>query len=49
MRLYLREIGRIPLLTAARRGRLAHAIEVGVLAEERLVAGERADRTTAAT
>jgi RNA polymerase primary sigma factor len=36
VRLYLREIGRIPLLTAADEVRLAHAVEVGVLAEERL-------------
>jgi RNA polymerase primary sigma factor len=36
VRLYLREIGRIPLLTAADEVRIAHAIEVGVLAEERL-------------
>ena len=36
VRLYLREIGRIPLLSAADEVRLAHAIEVGVLAEERL-------------
>ena len=36
VRLYLREIGKIPLLTAADEVRLAHAIEVGVLAEERL-------------
>ena len=40
VRLYLREIGKIPLLTAADEVRLAHAIEVGVLAEERLEAGE---------
>jgi RNA polymerase primary sigma factor len=36
VRLYLREIGRIPLLSAADEVRLAHAVEVGVLAEERL-------------
>ncbi|MGH3473087.1 MAG: sigma-70 factor domain-containing protein, partial [Nocardioidaceae bacterium] len=35
VRLYLREIGRIPLLTAADEVRLAHAIEVGLLAEDR--------------
>ena len=40
VRLYLREIGRIPLLSAADEVRLARAIEVGVLAEERLDAGE---------
>jgi RNA polymerase primary sigma factor len=33
VRLYLREIGRIPLLTAADEVTLSHAIEVGVLAE----------------
>jgi RNA polymerase primary sigma factor len=38
VRLYLREIGKIPLLTAADEVRLAHAIEVGVLAEERMEA-----------
>jgi RNA polymerase primary sigma factor len=36
VRLYLRQIGRIPLLTAADEVRLALAIEIGVLAEERL-------------
>ena len=36
VRLYLREIGRIPLLSAVDEVRLAQAIEVGVLAEERL-------------
>ncbi|WP_239000840.1 sigma-70 family RNA polymerase sigma factor [Jiangella asiatica] len=35
---YLREIGRIPLLTATEEVRLARAIEAGVLAEERLTA-----------
>ncbi|WP_245597202.1 sigma-70 family RNA polymerase sigma factor [Jiangella gansuensis] len=33
---YLREIGRIPLLSATEEVRLARAIEAGVLAEERL-------------
>ncbi len=36
VRLYLREIGRIPLLTAADEVRLSHAVEVGVLAEEQI-------------
>ncbi len=36
VRLYLREIGRIPLLSACDEVRLAHAIEVGLLAAERL-------------
>jgi RNA polymerase primary sigma factor len=45
VRLYLRDIGRIPLLSAADEVRLAHAVEVGVLAEERLLmtAGLTAD------
>ncbi len=37
VRMYLREIGRIPLLSAADEVRLAHAIEVGVLAEGRIL------------
>jgi len=36
VRLYLREIGRIPLLSAVDEVRLAQDIEVGVLAAERL-------------
>jgi RNA polymerase primary sigma factor len=40
VRLYLRQIGRIPLLSAADEVRLARDIEVGVLAEERLLEGE---------
>jgi RNA polymerase primary sigma factor len=43
VRLYLREIGKIPLLTAADEVRLAHAIEVGVLAEEKLEADNELD------
>jgi RNA polymerase primary sigma factor len=39
VRLYLREIGRIPLLSAVDEVRLAQDIEVGVLAEERLTTG----------
>jgi RNA polymerase primary sigma factor len=37
VRLYLAEIGRIALLTAADEVRLAHEVEVGVLAEEALL------------
>jgi RNA polymerase primary sigma factor len=36
VRLYLREIGRIPLLSAVDEVRLAQDIEVGILADERL-------------
>jgi RNA polymerase primary sigma factor len=36
IRLYLREIGRVPLLTAAEEVTLARAIEAGILARERL-------------
>jgi RNA polymerase primary sigma factor len=36
VRLYLREIGRIPLLSAVDEVRLAQDIEVGILAEDRL-------------
>jgi RNA polymerase primary sigma factor len=43
VRLYLREIGRIPLLSAADEVRLARAIEAGVLAEERLVSDDASD------
>jgi RNA polymerase primary sigma factor len=38
VRLYLREIGKIPLLSAVDEVRLAQDIEAGVLAEERLTA-----------
>ncbi len=41
MRLYLREIGRIPLLSAAEEVELARAVEAGLFAEE-VLAGERA-------
>jgi RNA polymerase primary sigma factor len=41
MRVYLREIGRIPLLTAAEEVEVARAIEVGVLAEDALMRGTR--------
>ncbi len=43
VRLYLREIGKIPLLTAADEVRLSHAVEVGVLAEERLETADELD------
>ncbi|MGH8868985.1 MAG: RNA polymerase sigma factor RpoD [Actinomycetes bacterium] len=36
MRLYLREIGRVPLLTAAQEVDLAQRVEAGVFAEEKL-------------
>ncbi len=39
-RRYLREIGRIPLLSGADEVRLARAIEAGLLAGERLAAGD---------
>jgi RNA polymerase primary sigma factor len=47
VRLYLREIGRIPLLSAVDEVRLAQDIEVGILADERLTtaaAGEFEER-----
>jgi RNA polymerase primary sigma factor len=43
VRLYLREIGRIPLLSAVDEVRLAQDIEVGILAEERLMAAPPED------
>ncbi len=44
IRLYLRQIGRVPLLTAAEEVTLARAVEAGVLARERLDAfGSRGD------
>jgi RNA polymerase primary sigma factor len=49
VRIYLREIGRVPLLTAAEEVELAKAIEAGLFAEEKLHRGlainvaERAD------
>jgi RNA polymerase primary sigma factor len=39
VRIYLREIGRVPLLTAAEEVDLAKAIEVGLFAEEKLHGG----------
>jgi RNA polymerase primary sigma factor len=48
VRLYLREIGRIPLLSAADEVTLARDIEVGVLAEERLRQPARIDSGLAA-
>ena len=43
VRLYLREIGRIPLLSAVDEVRLAQDIEVGVLAAERLTTAPSGD------
>jgi RNA polymerase primary sigma factor len=43
VRLYLREIGRIPLLSAVDEVRLAQDIEAGILAEDRLCASRPAD------
>ncbi len=43
VRRYLNEIGKVPLLSAADEVRLAREIEVGVLAEERLVHGGPGD------
>jgi RNA polymerase primary sigma factor len=43
VRLYLREIGRIPLLSAVDEVRLAQDIEVGILADERLATVPPAD------
>ncbi|WP_371615765.1 RNA polymerase sigma factor [Streptomyces sp. NBC_00454] len=42
-RQYLREIGRIPLLTAADEVDLARRVEAGLFAEEKLGSGERLD------
>jgi RNA polymerase primary sigma factor len=39
VRIYLREIGRVPLLTAHEEVELAKAIEAGLFAEEKLAAG----------
>ena len=39
MRIYLREIGRVPLLTAEDEVELAKAIEAGLFAEEKLGGG----------
>ncbi|WP_123977151.1 MULTISPECIES: RNA polymerase sigma factor [Streptomyces] len=42
-RQYLREIGRIPLLTAAEEVELARRVEAGLFAEEKLIAGPDLD------
>ncbi|MGW2837727.1 RNA polymerase sigma factor [Streptomyces sp. NPDC001493] len=43
LRQYLREIGRVPLLTAAEEVELARRVEAGLFAEERLATGPRPD------
>jgi RNA polymerase primary sigma factor len=43
VRIYLREIGRVPLLTACDEVELAKAIEAGLFAEEMMQVGLRAD------
>src|SRR5215469_15373432 len=43
VRIYLREIGRVPLLTAHDEVELAKAIEAGLFAEEMMQTGVRAD------
>jgi RNA polymerase primary sigma factor len=43
VRIYLREIGRVPLLTAHEEVELAKAIEAGLFAEEMIQTGVRAD------
>ena len=40
MRIYLREIGRVPLLTAEDEVELAKAIEAGLFADEKLTGGQ---------
>ncbi len=44
VRLYLREIGRVPLLTAAEEVELARQVEAGVFAAERLMTQTTSDR-----
>ncbi|WSI74885.1 RNA polymerase sigma factor [Streptomyces sp. NBC_01335] len=43
LRQYLREIGRVPLLTAAEEVELARRVEAGLFAEDRLATGPRPD------
>jgi RNA polymerase primary sigma factor len=49
VRIYLREIGRVPLLTAHDEVELAKAIEAGLFAEEKLQGGLQADCAGART
>jgi len=46
VRLYLREIGQVPLLTADQEKRLAQAIERGQIAERKLATGEASEAQT---
>jgi RNA polymerase primary sigma factor len=46
VRLYLREIGQVPLLTADQEKRLAQTIERGQIAERKIATGEASDAQT---